>query len=423
MIKVKFVFENDSNEYTLPLKTSTDISIKDQISEFLKTLNIEMLNSLDDEKKNNYLLFNSNTDEFMLSIPKINDIYKKTTFTMKNCTKFAQDCILSIENANKESSPNNSTRESIAENITNSSTKGIDKKKLAYKLNDHFKADLFTEEFIVYGGIKPLVEFIQNSTGNVRSYGTNAFKTLMEYMNAIEYVLENYDVFANFYNLLVEGNGNNIKAINHLLSIFCNILEKTGRENKEKAANYFYNAAKGYALEKNTVIFGELIKILETGDLEAKENALLLIAWATVNIKKNNLQKFLSDLETAGIKEVLEKNVDVKTNKFQKALEMYQKATNDIVNGSKYQIDIYKKKIAKMELYCAELEKKVEYVVQDQQFKDEIVTEFVYFKKLAETCAEVAGYFDPYTPTERYDKNFHKTVTVDKAGVVDIKKV
>lgn len=55
MIKVKFVFENDSTEYILPLKKTEDSALQEQIVDYLKKLNIDIIDTKDEEKIKTYV--------------------------------------------------------------------------------------------------------------------------------------------------------------------------------------------------------------------------------------------------------------------------------------------------------------------------------------------------------------------------------
>jgi hypothetical protein len=76
-----------------------------------------------------------------------------------------------------------------------------------------------------------------------------------------------------------------------------------------------------------------------------------------------------------------------------------------------------------MEKHCQELEKKVEFVFLNQKFYEEIVDDFIYFKKLADISADIGGYFDPYAPTERYDKRVNKKIHYDQNGIINLRQL
>ncbi len=49
----------------------------------------------------------------------------------------------------------------------------------------------------------------------------------------------------------------------------------------------------------------------------------------------------------------------------------------------------------KLQRHCRDLERKVEFVFLNQNFYEEIVDDFVEYKKLYHVCSEVGGYYDP----------------------------
>lgn len=131
----------------------------------------------------------------------------------------------------------------------------------------------------------------------------------------------------------------------------------------------------------------------------------------------------MSQFQNAELIKVLERNADCKSMEFQQQLTSYQKLTGEIIRGSYYEIEIYKKKLKEMETHCQELEKKVEFVFLNQKFYEEIVDDFIYFKKLADVCSDVGGYYDPYAPTERYDQRLNKKLSIEQNGVLNLRKL
>ena len=91
----------------------------------------------------------------------------------------------------------------------------------------------------------------------------------------------------------------------------------------------------------------------------------------------------------------LKTNADCKAADFQIQLTNYQKLTGDIIKGSNYEVEIFKKKYYDMEKKYTELERKVELVFLDQKFHEEIVEDFLLFKKYAEISMDVGGLYDP----------------------------
>ena len=111
-------------------------------------------------------------------------------------------------------------------------------------------------------------------------------------------------------------------------------------------------------------------------------------------------------MKKAGIIEALSlrDNVECKYSNFQKMLTKYQEKTKEIIKGSAYELETYKHKIKQYQKLYQEYNKKVEIAAHKQNYYDEIVDDFLYFKKMNEACIETEGYYDPYTPVCRYDK-------------------
>jgi len=100
-------------------------------------------------------------------------------------------------------------------------------------------------------------------------------------------------------------------------------------------------------------------------------------------------------LEDVELKPILEKNSECRSRDFQNFLTKYQILTGEIIRGSYYEVETYKKKLRELEKHCNELERKTELIFLNQKFNNEIVEDFIHFKKLAEVCSDVGGYYDP----------------------------
>jgi hypothetical protein len=100
-------------------------------------------------------------------------------------------------------------------------------------------------------------------------------------------------------------------------------------------------------------------------------------------------------MQDVDLKNILERNSECRSRDFQNILTNYQKLTGEIVRGSYYEVEQYKDKLRKLEKHCSELERKTELIFLNQKFNNEIVEDFVHFKKLAESCSDFGGYYDP----------------------------
>ncbi len=92
---------------------------------------------------------------------------------------------------------------------------------------------------------------------------------------------------------------------------------------------------------------------------------------------------------------MLENNAHYQDHGFQNQVSLYQQLTAEVIKGSNYQVEIYKKKYKEIEVHCQELEKKVEFIFLNQTYYEEIVEDFVQYKKISDICMERGGYLNP----------------------------
>ena len=448
-------FENNSTKYILQIDfTKNSPSLEEQEKKFLESKSEELKIT----NYNMYSLFEINSGMFVTKKSDLEIYPEGTIFIMKNCSLYAKAINnkinellkqynhpegqktekivkkekneyeeFDIEDNEEESKDkekyNKETEKQDLENIKIKAMNNL--KKLCHSLTNYFLIPQFAEEFIMFEGINLLLNLIEVSSGNTKAYAIEAFGVLIEYMNALQYVSENFDIFASFYKILVSNK--QIKVTSNMLSIFYSFLKYM----KNNFYTTFYLAAQKYANETRTPIFEGFFNLIKDKTFETKLKSFkLLVAILTFTRDKEKRAELVVALKENGLNSTLEKYAKLGRSgdknfgdKFNDLLSSYQSLTGEIIKGSEYEIELYKRKIKKYEEHCEKIEKKVEFVFQNQKFYDEIVEDFVYMKKLSEACAASAGYFDPYTPTERYEKRINKNISVDQYGRVDLKKL
>ena len=208
---------------------------------------------------------------------------------MKNCSDEAQITVsnldrLYIEIGSKETE--NILNTSISTKTTMSSNILPDIKTIVFKLKNYLSVDIFAEEFISYEGIKRIIDIIKVTGGNTRSYAINALKSLLVYLNCMEYIKENSEVILELYNILI--NNDNINTINHTLGIFILISNFL----KEESVDLIHKAAEEYAKKMNSKIFQELVFLINDSSIDIKVNAITMIVLMIQLSRDRNLVEF-----------------------------------------------------------------------------------------------------------------------------------
>ena len=73
----------------------------------------------------------------------------------------------------------------------------------------------------------------------------------------------------------------------------------------------------------------------------------------------------------------------------------YQKYSGEVIKGSNFQVELYKQRLKETEDYILSIEQKFEFLFLNQNFYEEIVEDFLQYKKISDICSEVGGYYSP----------------------------
>jgi hypothetical protein len=370
VLNFKVKFENSSKQIDISFNQIE--SIADQIDKF----------QIEEEKKI-YHLYNIKHNKFITKVEELKQLNKsdESSLILKNCTEFAKNMVSAMIKVIPDLKSNKQDVQ------LNSEIKNI-----GYSLQNYLLVDCFLEEFISYEGINTLVEAIEITSGNSRSYLISAFNRVLIYSNALEYIKENPIVVNNLYHVLYFTD--TINTITHTLSALSFICEYL----KPEGLHLVYNAANEFSKIQKTNIFKELVQYINHSNIDIKVNSLMLICCILEKsaIDRPLQAKILVHFQEIDLHPTLEKNAsECLSHDFQIQLSNYQRATGEIIRGSNYEVEIYKKKYKDLEIHCQEIEKKAEFIFLNQKYYEEIVDDFIFYKKLSDTCIETAGYFDP----------------------------
>ena len=316
VFNLKVKFENSSKSYEIVLNENENFSEQQE----------NFFNSQQIEEKKIYHLFSPTVNKFITNVNdlKLMGAINDLLFIFKDCTEEAKKIVASMMKV----IPN--LRINKQDPQLNNELKNI-----GYRLQNYLLVDVFLEEFISYEGIKTLIEAIEITSGNSRSYLISSFKEILIYKNALEYIKENPIVVINIYHVLTFTD--TINTITHTLAGLCIICEFL----KPEGINLIYNAAIEFSKVQQTKVFKELVQFINGTHIDIKVNALMLICYILHNSKfdKTLQAEILVHFQDLDLKGTLEKNAsECLSNDFQIQLTNYQKITGEIIRGSNYQV-------------------------------------------------------------------------------------
>lgn len=376
MIKIKFNFEDQNKIYDFEYS-----SLKDDFLE--KQMKVVSMNIMNKDEACYYHLYDLQKNTFIENPNKELDSSK--IYLMKNTSRFAVNTVESFQKIL------NSSQNKDSKQFSN------DVMSICFYLKNRLSIDSFAEEFISYDGLKVLIEIIEYTSGNSRSYALNSLISLMYFKNANEYLKENPFVLKNIYYILINiqtsiSDSTNTPTINHILQLFIIVSDYL----KDDGIDLILYSAETYAEETGKKVFEEIVNFISTSEINIKINTLTLINSMIKNTsRKSKKSKILAYFNEAGLQNMLNKDAELKNKNFQDELSSYQGLTGEIISSSNYEVELYRAKVLELENHCNNLEKKAEYIFLNQKFYSEIVEEFVNFQKMAEAAIEIGGYYDP----------------------------
>ena len=338
---------------------NNDIPLYDQI-----LFSLASSNQLNEIERTMFYIKNTKTDNFILDYKEIESVIKSSpeSLIIVNCSVLAQKIITILDKFASylsekpedliNSNNNNNKKTNNTKNTTNGYTTNINLeeiKSISFRLSNYFSIDIFAEEFISYGGVKILVDTIAKTSGNLRAYSLKAFKRLIQYLNAFEYIKENSIILEDLYTMMMK-NKDVINNVNYTLEILCLICEIM----KDEGVKMIIKADESYSKKNNLKPFENLLEMITDKSTDIQVFCLRLIT-NLIKFSSNSKDQsvLLCRLNESGLHYKLDA---ISTNKFkeiQDYLTVYQKLTGEILNLSEFQFEYVSRKCKELEFYCS----------------------------------------------------------------------
>ena len=415
-IQIQFEYLNANEEMEL----SKPYTVNIQPQEELEVNRIRIINGCDfrtQEERIYYYVFDKNKKIFLPNNTDIIAYYKlNKIIIMENCKTFCEHICEKL----REETLNYKKIEDIPEELKKSSVNDSKKNEIRIilrYLESNFKVDLFAEEFISNNGIQYLDTIIQYNTGNIRTYALQGMSKLLDFQSAFDYFEKKKEILSNLYGILMSND--TIKSSTFAIDIMIKIIGT----NEEKTM-YIIDAAEKYAKKTHTKIYSQIVNLLrETNkEVDLKTLALVFINLIMNYCHPSKLPRILIQLRDVGIFEFLDRPRKHE-EKFEEQVKNFIKKTEEVLNDSDYEVEIYKKEIEDMKTHCYEIEKKYLSFTESNEFYEFIINDFVKYLNISDCISTQAGVTDSKAPRERIDKNLNLKFTVDSNGLIESQKL
>ena len=361
-IKVKYEYFTEKNEQKFSKNFETKVNLApDNFDENLVNIN-KSCNFRKPEDRYYYYMYDLDKNLFITHHKDFCELVKaKKVLVMRNCSAYSKHIIDRLREEEqryklgKNVNVNNNTVENNANNLEKSNTIKIsetstikegnlktkdttslspNEKNLNLMLTQFKKnlsCDIFAEEFISYEGIKYLVSFLENTTGNIRKLSLEALNKLLDYQSSNDYINKNDEIIVTLYEILMKGGdiNSNKYAINILMTII---------SQDQAKAKYLLDVAEEYAKKSVTKIFSQIVNFFRGNELELRTKTLILINVLLNFCEAERFPILEKQLKEAGIYEELEKMATIKDRDFQDQLTNFQMKTGKIIRKSEYEL-------------------------------------------------------------------------------------
>ena len=431
-MKIKYEF-NENGKQKFSKEYEVNLSL-DQDNFQINLINISNVCDFHTkEERMYYSMFDLEKDIFITKVDQLKDFKKnKKTIVMRNCTTFSKQIIEQLREEETRYKQGKNIDMDESNNIASSDTitkvdtlSNIDEKKMTkfkmtiFKLKSNYlDVDMFAEEFISYEGIKFLINFVQVSSGNMRTYALEALDKLLTFQSSTDYIKKRNEIIDTLYEILMQSDTINCSlfTLNTLIAIISQDEEKT---------MYLIDVAENYAKKSVTQIFSQIISnLVNNKDANILGKTLLFINVLLNFCDSAKLPKILTQFRDAGIYEALEKISKKKDKDFQEQLTNFQIKTGKIISGSEHELKVYKKQIKDMKNKCIETEKKYEKSIEKQLLYEKMIEELLLYQDDIGIKERNKGLFDHISPKKRHgNMEVPPEIKYDENGIFDFANI
>ena len=403
-IKVKYEYFTEKNEQKFSKNFEAKVNLaQDNFEENLVNIN-KTCNFRKPEDRYYYYMYDLDKNLFITHYKDFLELVKaKKVLVMRNCSAYSKHIIdrlreeeqryklgknVNVNNSTVENNENNLEKTNTnkiteantikeenlkrKDTVTSSGEKNLNLMLTQFKKN--LSCDIFAEEFISYEGIKYLVSFLENTTGNIRKLSLEALNKLLDYQSSNDYINKNDEIIVTLYEILMKGGdiNSNKYAINILMTII---------SQDQAKAKYLLDVAEEYAKKSVTKIFSQIINFFRGNELELRTKTLILINVLLNFCEAERFPILEKQLKEAGIYEELEKMATIKDRDLQDQLTNFQMKTGKIISKSEYELQVYTKQMEDMERKCEKMEIKYEETIQDQIMYERVIEELIQIQQ------------------------------------------
>ncbi|EGG14163.1 actin binding protein [Cavenderia fasciculata] len=282
---------------------------------------------------------------------------------------------------------------------------------LKYKLQE----SEFAESFIEQGGVDGILTSVTSAKGNAQTYALGALRACLEYVSGMDIITKTPALIKQLFALVDSSVVGVCRSSLELLFVMCNI-------RREEGFNSIHLAAKALAQAQEKRPYANIVRLLDSGDLETKINSFTLLnVMLDCCPSEEKTQKLVKKWGDLGLHDKLRSLVEIQQKEFQIQLELYEDLT-----GIKLRT-----KASRLEEICKRLKTKLNEYDSQQPLVNILKEELRLNQQLIKEASNdriflnshpVQRFLGPLNPSYPVDLSFLRTTVIEKEKILDLER-
>ncbi|KYQ90479.1 actin binding protein [Tieghemostelium lacteum] len=282
---------------------------------------------------------------------------------------------------------------------------------LKYKLQE----PEFAESFIEQNGMEGILRMVSTSKGNTQTYALGALRACLEYISGMDIITKTPLLIKQLFSLVDSSVVGVCRGALELLFVLCDF-------RKEEGFKSIHIAAKSIAQSQSKQAYQNIIKLLDSGDLETKINAFTLInvllGTCPSNEKVTKLVKKFGDM---GLHEKLRELTDIAQHEFQIQLEIYESTSGVNLRTKASRLEAIAKRLkAKVTEYEAQ-QPLITILKEELKLSQQLIRE-ASTDRIFLNSHPMQRYLGPLNTQYPADLSFLKTTVMEKEKLSELEK-
>eukprot|EP01132_Coremiostelium_polycephalum_P004937 gene4937-6154_t len=288
-------------------------------------------------------------------------------------------------------------------------------KDIIFHLKFKLQEPEFAESFIEQNGMEGILRMVTSAKGNAQTYALASLRACLEYISGMDVISKTPHLIKQLFSLVESSVTGVCRGSLELLFVMCSFRKDDGFVS-------IHQAAKSTAQAQGKTPYSNIVKLLDSGDLETKINAFTLLNVLLNTCPKNEkVDKLVKKWGELGLHDKLRSLTDIQHKEFQIQLEIYEDISG--IN--------LRTKASRLEEICKRLKAKIiEYECQQplitilkeelklsQQLIREASTDRIFLNS-----HPMQRYLGPLNTSYPADLSFLKTTVIEREKISDFEK-